>query len=143
MAKAKKKAKKKARRKHEAGTAPLSDLVHRGQPPQTSFTPRKLALPELWCKIEVPVCVIFLEKMRADAVPAGPGIRKRPAMLARVCELGENGERFEKDLAMPAPLADIFAGVPADGYVTRKYWITRHFRHERKNAAGYTVEEAE
>lgn len=146
MAKAKKKAKKTARRKHEAKPSPrvpvavvpaIQDIRD-----SAGSAPRAIALPELWCKIEAPVRVVFLEKMRADAAPAVPGGRKRPAMLARVMELGETANA-RKDLAMPEALAAVFASIPSDGYVGRKYRITRHRRHERKNAAGYTVEEVE
>lgn len=101
-------------------------------------TLRNVTLPELWCKIETPIHVQFIEKMRADS-PVVKGERKRPAMLARVHDLGDAAET--KDLAMPAPLAALFAVIPLDGYVGRTYRITRHRRHERKNAAGYTVDE--
>lgn len=145
MAKAKKKTKKPARRKATPAPPPglpraiLSDLVHRGPVPETSFQSAKLSLPELWPKIERTEVVRFLEKMRADTAPAVPGGRKRPAMLARVADVGDGAH--EKDLAMSAPLAAVFAVVPLDGYVGRTYRITRHRKHERKNAAGYTVEE--
>lgn len=116
--------------------APLSDLVHRGPVPDT--TPRPLAVPELWCKIEQPVVVRFMEAMRADdAASLGEG-RKRPAMLARVYDMDD---RETKDLALPERLAAVFAGLPFDGYIGHVYCIHRHRRHERKNAAGYTVQE--
>lgn len=100
--------------------------------------PRPLSLPELWCKIEIPVSVRFLEAMRADdAASLGDG-RKRPAMLARVYDM-RDGEM--KDLALPERLAAVFAVLPSGGYVGRAYSIHRHRRHERKNAAGYTVAE--
>lgn len=100
--------------------------------------PRSLALPELWCKIETPVRVRFLEPMRADVASALPGERKRPAMLARVLDLGE---QVQKDLALPLGLANVFACVPKGDYVGRTYKLTRHRRHARMNAAGFTVEE--
>jgi hypothetical protein len=101
-------------------------------------TVRNVTLPELWCRIEVPVHVQFIEKMRPDATPENAP-RKRPAMLARVHDLGDAAET--KDLAMPVPLAALFAVIPLDGYVGRTYRITRHRRHERKNASGYSVDE--
>jgi hypothetical protein len=101
--------------------------------------PRALALPELWLKIETPARVAFLEKMRADVATAPTGGRKRPEMLARVLDRDDGGA--VKDLALSAPLAALFAMIPLDGYIGRTYRITRHRRHERKNAAGYTVEE--
>lgn len=138
MARAKKKrpAKAKAkRRKLPAATAPA-------QPAEVPQAPAPMrVLRELWCKIGQPIRVEFLDKMRADTMPPNGG-RKRPAMLARVRDLSVlevTGD--ERDLAIPASLAAIFAAVPKDGYVARKYEITRHRKHERVNAAGFSVQE--
>lgn len=100
---------------------------------------RDVTLPELWCRIDVPVRVQFLEKLRGDEPGPAP-MRKRPACLARVLDLDEKPAQ-KKDLALPLALATIFASVPKDGYIGRCYSITRHRRHERKNAAGFSVVE--
>lgn len=119
-------------RKFTAFAPPIHILENPRDPP------RPLSLPELWCKIEIPVSVRFMEPMRADdAASLGDG-RKRPAMLARVYDM-RDGET--KDLALPERLAAVFAVLPSGGYVGRAYSIQRHRRHERKNAAGYTVAE--
>lgn len=133
-----KKSKKATRVRKSVGIIEIKPGVT--HPPETYFTaPRALALPELWCKIEAPAVVTFLEKMRADVATAPAGGRKRPAMLARVRDLKDGGA--VKDLAVSAPLAELFAMIPLDGYIGRTYVIRRHRRHERKNAAGYTVTE--
>lgn len=146
MAKAKKKAKKPARkvkrfqRKIAAPTVPVAavPIVNDLRPGQV----RDVALPELWLKIEQPAHVLFLEKMRPDTAPVVPGGRKRPAMLVKVHDYAEGlSPNAVKDLAIPLALAGVFASIPMDGYIGRSYLITRHRRHERKNASGFTVVE--
>lgn len=150
MAKAKKKAKKPARkvkrfqRKIAAPTVPVAVVptIDDIRSSATHAPVRDVALPELWLKIEQPAHVMFLEKMRTDTAPAMPGGRKRPAMLAKVHDYAEGLSPLAvKDLAIPLALAGVFASIPLDGYVGRSYLITRHRRHERKNASGFTVVE--
>lgn len=150
MAKAKKKEKKRNKWKRGPHLSKLPPRVPVAVVPTideirssaTHAPVRDVALPELWLKIEQPAHVMFLEKMRTDTAPAMPGGRKRPAMLAKVHDYAEGLSPLGvKDLAIPAALAGVFASIPLDGYVGRSYLITRHRRHERKNASGFTVVE--
>jgi hypothetical protein len=143
MKKTKKKTATAAKRKGKRTKKTKRFMAPIARPLPPGFTliepaPRPLSLPELWCKIETPVSVRFMESMRPDdAASLGDG-RKRPAMLARVYDMS-SGET--KDLALPERLAGVFAVIPQAGYVGRAYNIRRHRRHERKNAAGYTITE--
>lgn len=146
------KAKKKARKYRAWKRGPhLSKIPAAPAPPPppagNMAAVRQIALPELWCKIEKTVHVTFLEKMRPDTTAELPGGRKRPAMLAKIHDHADGGDEPAttnvKDFAMPLPLAIVFASIPMDGYVGRSYRITRHRRHERKNASGFTVVEME
>jgi hypothetical protein len=144
MAKAKKKEKKRIKVKRVAilapEMAPHLSKIRPAVPVARAPEPiRAVSLPELWCRIELPVRVRFLEKMRADTAPQEPGGRKRPAALARIID--HDDADIVKDFALPAALASVFASIPKDGYVGRGYLITRHRRHERKNASGFTVVE--
>lgn len=101
-------------------------------------TVRNVTLPELWCRIEIPVHVQMLEAMRPD-VGTLASSRKRPAALAKIRDLSTHEVM---DLAVVAALESLFASTyPKAGYVGRSFKITRHRRHERKNSLGYSVEE--
>lgn len=101
-------------------------------------TLRNVVLPELWCRIELPVHVQVLEAMRPDTAGA-LATRKRPAALMKVRDLSDTAT---KDLAVVAALRSMFNTTYPDGaYVARSFRITRHRRNERKNALGYSVEE--
>jgi hypothetical protein len=101
-------------------------------------TLHNVTLPELWCRIEVPVHVTILENMRADS-PVAESARKRPAALAQVLDLADG--RKKKDLAIAPNLQALLDRTYKDSLVGRSFRITRHRRHERKNYLGYSVEE--
>jgi hypothetical protein len=120
MAKAKKTAKKKAKRSPPTA-APIAT-----QPGRKFTILRQLTLPELTCKLELPVNVTVSEALRPDK-----------KMRVYYLDAGE-----PRDMVVLEGLAAIFERIYPDGdYVGKSFCIIRHGKHERKNEFAFSVEE--